>query len=285
MEKIKFLFISLYYSTQEWNSLKTNFIGPIVKEIQLRFQGAAPIIHVSMNRGENIGITIPVTQTNGPEIAEFIDGQAKSFFHLHPCKRNRKRSRPITFFKDFPVNSIQYNLHSFPFKPGDDPEDELLLAQFNMVSQLILDILIDEDFNVESLFTFSFYLHLLLIQAMSENMIPAGSLIDNYSPEKIEYKQAFDVNKDTLYEITESILNDEIYLLKDNTWMKDWLQTSVKCLEIDSLRSPNQNPLTFYKKISAGINKQLGLNIASEEMLSAFIRYCVEKKRDMILDK
>jgi len=281
MEKNRFIFISLFYSRDNWTALNVNFVGPMLDEIQLRFHVAAPIIHISRDRGENIGITIPVTETNGLQVAEFIDVQAKSFFHLHPCKRDRKSSRALSFFKDFPVNSIQYNLHTFPFTAGSDPDNDLMLLPFRVVSRLIREILLDEDFYEESPFTFSFYLHLLLIHSLSENMIPAKLLVDKDASGKPEHKQAFDLNKDTLLEITESVLSDEINLSEDNTWMKDWMHTCSDILQKDS----THDPLVFYKKVSAGINRQLGLNVASAEMLSAFIHYCMEKRKPMVMDK
>ncbi|MBS1599977.1 MAG: hypothetical protein JST75_17250 [Bacteroidetes bacterium] len=284
MEDNKFLFASFFYNKEDWHFLIRNFLKPLTDEIKQYNHNLGAIVHLSYDRGENIGFTIPVPANDAMQIASLIDATARDFFSLYGSSQKKVESYNGKFFKDFPVNSVQYNLHFFPFTSQINERDESNLRPFYFISELIMGMMANDAFDDESIFTFSFYLHMLLIKSLSGNMMSADLIEEQTQSLQADYQSSFEENMPVLFEITESILDNAMPPEEENLWMDDWKNLCANLFSHDNnMVSSDNKPLLFYKKISFGIRKQLGFNSVTDNMLASFIRYCIAKREGMRL--
>ncbi len=154
-----FIFISIFYAQEKWHEL----LPVILKELYEHPDISEFYVFFSCHRGPNIRIALkykdPVMKMGYERIAKPIT----TFLAEHPSDYRDVQLPVTSFFTDFPVNQIKYNLYN---------ERVIMqggLAGFQLVlSKILLVFFEDHPIDDDALFTFVVYLQEALLDALCD---------------------------------------------------------------------------------------------------------------------
>jgi hypothetical protein len=276
MDSYDDLFVSLYYPREGWHSLIKEVIVPFAKKLEEDFGGNFFIIHLSYQRGENIGLSCRMPDGAIRNRARSLKKNAIDFFKQNPLGRNENKNYGQVFFKDFPMNSVQFNLHRFPFELTEKIVEKFSFPLFPVletVSKNISGMLCEEVIDALSLITYSFYLHSISLKHLSDHLADTGEFIryaalmarnaaTKSAGEDLvieNYLAIYEENRAVLLQIIEEIFNDQHESDRETTWQTEWAQIFNYLNRIDK-KTDLSIIYNEYKCLMHVIISQLGLD-------------------------
>ncbi|MDB5119778.1 MAG: hypothetical protein JWN56_996 [Sphingobacteriales bacterium] len=236
------MIVSIFYNQESWHELMTMLIKPFIEREQSSFKHWS--IYLSTNRGEHITILIEPKKSSNKTHEERFLAQAELFLTESPSAIKVIEYPLTSVFQDFASNSIELNVDNLLVNSTGD--DRLILAK-QQLSEIIIDVLADQEIDIESIFTFLIYLQLGIIKAGFTNTKRArvntlklllflntqennsGDLDAPTIQENQQFVELFEYNKNTFVEIVEDIWNKDKYD-DDLEWMKKWESISTSFL-------------------------------------------------------
>lgn len=264
------LYCSVFYGQSYWNSFLAQCIPLIRLGLEKQLSPVELVIHFRRQRGSHIGLSFFMKEdiTQNLLAIEIINSAVISFLEKQPSRTKK----PVTLgiFKNFPNNSLHYQLHVFPFDSSNNLGTENLKTLSIIISNIILEELSQEKITQESLFTMCLYLHLLLFRSMYSTLSACRKYL---SSTKITMSECIDTNgvfeavlSENANIIQEIILNifDDVYIAKQS-WMKGWM---IVCEQVimNCKHMPVEKAVSQISNLTA---KQLGMN---SELVSTIYR-------------
>jgi hypothetical protein len=273
--------MTLFYAKSKWHILIKDFLIPLLKEINLLDKQTYHVVHFNEERGQNICVTWFISTSYGDLILEKIHHEGKLFLKNNPSRYNCPIFNTHSTFKNFPLNSVHYNLYKFPYIKIKHLDLYDFIRISSSLTAIISRVLVNDPIDTDVTFTLAFYLHVLLIKTFSLELDAKLTSIDD-SPDNNrsivsdnEMQNIFVNNRAIFDDIIIDLNNDNFLNEKDNNWLLLWSQT---CYEIcnknrTGLLATNSNALL--NEMSKLILQQLGLNISVQKLIVTFINQSI----------
>ena len=280
-ERIKIIYISIFYNRQQWQKLVTRLY-----DISLSFKTFKNypifIVHFSHNLKEKIGVSIIAPEQFAKDIIQIFHTDINIFLKKSPSKPIRNKVASNTrLFKDMSTNTLHYNLHTFPkiYRSVLTDEEQILLS--SAVSSILLEELRHGRINEDTIYTISFYLHGILLRALFSTIQSCEQYLSNFLlKNSIEGKK-----EEILYNNLRSnsslfleIIND-IFMIdfSNETRAECWTNWEQECRSIIKSNNSTSHPV-YLIAIAKLIDKQLGINICSYKIWFKIIAESLSKK-------
>jgi hypothetical protein len=266
-----FLYVSLFYPRDAWHKLIKRAIIPFLNLSSERY-GINYICHFNTFRGDAINFTIRVKH-NKADFVLFFHEYFHQYLHDNPASSVRDHEAFESVFMDFPVNSIRYGLHDFPFKRSRRFDLNTLLI-LQDTSAIFLDALSKAGITADiTTLALNIYSNLsIFYQTFSKKHVREvnGQVIGS------ELQDLLDIQYDENTELIEQvILNnyDTIYKKKvprNHSWLTRWSDLSRRLIESNPSLSSGHSKISF-AEFMAYSKKQLGLAQDEEVLIQYFV--------------
>lgn len=261
---------SLFVEKNQWAYVLRNGIKSFIEQPSIDTITEALMIEFNYMSGENIRFAIKVPGQNAEMLAYEIDAFFKSLFTKSNLPSKDIELPVQGLFLPFPGNTIQYGLYNGLF-----PVDNAITKIISKTSAYIIEALMDETINDETLIMLAFYFHCALITQAKE--IKQHDFTNIYITEIYPSDvtvitedflvQKYEENKINLMEVEESIRNYQSTESDDNPfWLGEWMMA---CKEVITSQYEENDDL--FIAIVKSINKQLGLTSNMQKLVHHFI--------------
>lgn len=254
------LSISLFCNRNNWNILLKDGIVPFVNKIKIHQLLHSYQLAFSYYDGENIRLKLRCLDINKHILALQTDRYFKAYFVNSAIPVNQLKLPTEGVFLSYPENTIQYGLY-----PIEDDINNNKIA--DIISSLILQALINDTINEDTLITFSFYLltALLIVQGNINDQI-----IENLT---------VTLNNDLIlekYNEARCVLI-EIYIdIKNKHNLPDWLHFWINFCKNDTEIVTIHDPLVLYRKVSSSLFSLLCFTHDMKTLVNYFVKRTVE---------
>lgn len=257
------LSFSLFCSKSVWHILLAKAIKPFL--LKYKFFFVAYAIEFNYTCGENIRLTLWCKKNHAKNLSLKSDLFFKTFF-LDTKLPSRDIKLPIDgIFLPFDFNTIRYGL----FAP-DSPN--VVSGEF---SNIIIDVLGENEIDDETIITFAIYLYLGLMRTQKDynireplvaftKVVPSDN--GNISPQFLTDK--YEAHKALLLEIYDEVIFGKRSSLKKNTpWLDRWLGLCEDRFNQDT------EPAIVWASVSLLLSKQLGVSDNMNLLIDYFLKH------------
>jgi len=289
-KKTSWLSVSIFSKQKDWNFILTNAIRPIIGNFIQTNHIITYAIEFNYSRGQNLRLSIMAYRWGLKKFMTALDAHFKSFL-LDNKMLPEIHSLPVDgIFMPYPFNTLQYGLHKPEGLNKVGVKGSRLVNLMNeqysfyqTLSEIIMEALGEEEINDELIVTFSYYLHLILMNCIckrySEDLEIFWSSYDlpeNKSNQEMvreffapKFLQNFEVLKDIRNDV---FRNGNLILIESPGWIKKW---EMACLhEIDQQKNfefPKAPNINIHLNIVESINRTLGVKKNIKQLLYYFI--------------
>ena len=287
LERSKHILInfSFYYNQNQWGFLITKHIAKIIYFIIEIDKNAEYVICLSKNSGDNILLIVFTNIDASPLIVNHIHEKTLMFFNKYPSSKKRCKYPLSVLFKNFPNNSIQYNLKKHNQSNFNNLNLLFKTSLHKIINELIIINLTKEEFNDEQVFLSNFYLNVLVAKSLQkilgESSIDVlekiGKIISSQNENKDiwETQLIFD-NEFILTDIIAQILlTNTLPTSKRYFCMSKWVDSCEHLFTSQNIFENVNNIFSNWDMITSLVNKQLLWGIEGKQ-------YCLKK---FIIDK
>jgi hypothetical protein len=265
MKNIIWLPLSLFCSKKDWGVLLNEGIVPFLEELSAEQKHVSYFLEFNSSQGENIRLSLATENANAPDLAKRADTYFKDFFSRRfiPEKENLLPAEVKDLFMPFPKNSIQYGVYK-----SNDAYNNFSAIRMAL-SAIMIDALIEETINDETIWTFAYYLNLALLKALGKHRLSKFKNFYNVNDEiNSLIISKFTDNRETLIEIANNIIHSQT--VEDTSiWLESWTKTCEGEIMNDF---PNFTKLLeIHNRIVDIIYKQVGVTEKMRVMLFYFI--------------
>jgi len=263
-QNLTWLTTSIYCSRTTWHKVLEEGIKPFL----LKNKYCSYRLEFNYLSGENIRFSLQVPSESAEIIAKKADLYFKNYF-LNSKLPNTIIKMPLDgLFLPFPTNTIQYGL----YKILNHKEDFSYNFIAKYISDLMLELLIEDEVNEETIITFALYLHVGFLRV---GLLKNKEIILQFYIEQSKFSNAdldenllnikVEDNKQILRALYQEIIcKDRIEVYRDSPWLEHW----IRLLE-DSIRDSS---FAFsLDKITNLIDRHLGVNDNMKRLLYDFI--------------
>lgn len=262
------LFVSLYYQRNKWGLMFDEAIMVFIRKVKYENLIISYILHLNNFRGNYIGISFHTTNSKLLTLAATIDHFFKNYFIEHPSKDEPTNLTPTGIFKNFHNNSIQYNLHLFPFTPKQLSSKKVEVELCKRLSPIMIEALGKEEIDLTILVTYSSYLHLLLLKVISASLSEAASITENSikayraSIGKSNEKSTVSTGHYVIIEIIKEILVVKSEASLEMNWTKKVIKAfNAVIARLYQVNSESEiSMISIFTRFSRTINRQLGIS-------------------------
>lgn len=282
--------VSIFSKQKNWNFILINGIKPIMGNFIQTGNVIKYAVEFNYLRGSNIRLSILANKSNIKKFITSLNAHLKSFL-LNNNMLVEMPTLPVNgIFMPYPFNTIQYGLHSPDIlnKVGVNGKELVSLGNeqysfYQVLSEIIIEALREEEIDDELIVTFSFYLHLILMNCVCmkfsvNHHIFSSSYdlfqnVDNELLSKDFLVQKFSENMEVLKEIkSDAFHNGRSVLVESPAWIKKW---EITCLsEIgrqEKAELVRNDSSIIYFNIVESINRILGVKKNMKQLLYYFI--------------
>lgn len=232
-EKNNWLNFSFYYNQNKWSFFLKKHLTKIIKSIVEIDENAEYVICLSKYCGENIQLNVLTNNNTRTMIVGLISKKTNIFFKKFPSARKRAVYPLKSFFKDFPVNSIQYNLRNSGLSSNISLPLGFNTNLHKVLNRVIVSYVAKEEVSEEAVFLTNYQLNVAVVKVLlakyAEN---AGTVLEQIS-QKIKssdetrekwVNQLLIENGAMLTAIIQSILQTDSRARRNKyLWMNEWV--------------------------------------------------------------
>lgn len=246
---------SVFYNKKSWNELLTSGLSSCLNMLNA-FGIKDAIIYLSVNRGENVSISLLNKKSDDSlHAANCLNEFFTSYFHQNPSAPSRPVITP-KFFKDFPNNSIQYGIHHCVINYYIDEVYDGWPFEFGLLlSRLIATVLAGDCIDDDRILTFATYFY-LIIGAHYRELVKNESVNNSIIPVE-NYAQLRDEIAKMYIDVSSSARSDELLWINDVDYI-------IKKIREHSAQE--EHATTFHQLLNV-VNRQLGIDLEVRDML------------------
>lgn len=177
-------------------------------------------LQINDENGENLRLGLLSTSENKQGLADALNLRFKSVLSTLSTKGETKKVDSI--FLPFPTYVIEFDLYQVQC----DANSSNVYAFQQEISNLVIQVLLLEDVDLETITTFCFYLQISFVKAVLIRQIPKTELIELFSGFQYQdvnsIKTASDENMEILAQITKEVMNTEQFE-NELAWINRWM--------------------------------------------------------------
>lgn len=240
---------SVFYNRADWHTL-IQFLSPHLREGIDSKTVKAYYLHLNRHRGDHISLIIHLASDQSM-LNDMFSDLIRNFLERHPSACESVHYPINDFFMPYPNNSvwINHNKHRKVFYTAETkPVEDIRMH----ISTALIAAVGDEEISLETVVTFSLYMHLGMIHAITDNMAEAqqfikeiiygnqpDSRVDEYNiAEKDDawrfFQQLFDENQSVLIQIVDDVWNGSTDV---PPWLASWKVNCKRILDVEDSRS------------------------------------------------
>jgi len=282
-----------YYNQNQWGFFLKKHLAHLIKLILEIDKNAEYIIYLSRYRGENIQLNVLAKSSARLPIIDLISQKTNIFFKKFPSAKKRVRYPLNGFFKDFPVNSIQYNLKSNSLNNSFSQLTAFNADPHKILNKIIFSCLTKKEINEETIFLVNYYLHVALVKVLLSTYQWNGKAVLEEivqkikSPDEVQEKwskQLLNENESILTAIIRDIFEKKILpTRKGYLWIPEWIEF---CDLFFETSAPTKDKSSVYHKLEcliSIINSQLAFGFKGMQFF--FIQFIIDKSLPMLNQK
>lgn len=232
-ERNNWLNFSFYYNQNRWSFFIKKHLTKIIKSILEIDKNAEYVICLSKYCGENIQLNVLTDNSTRKMIIGLISEKTNIFLKKFPSTRKRASYPLKSFFKDFPVNSIHYNLKNSGLSINISLPPSFNTNLHKVLNRVIISYVAKEEVTEEVIFLTNYQLNVAVVKVLlakyAEN---AGTVLERIS-QKIKssdetrerwVNQLLIENGAMLTAIIQSILQTDSRSRRNKyLWMNEWV--------------------------------------------------------------
>jgi|GEM_PF-4743406 len=186
--------ITVFYSREEWHVLLEKCLGPLLGE---------SLLYLSDGRGDHIHFSIPTRPEYREQHLVVIVAILNNFLTAHPSSDKRTVYPGAHFFRNFPTNTVRYNLHKLNLEYPALIDLQYFISN-DIINTLGTDI-IDED----NLSTFFIYALMNVICVYYPDLSVAALKVSNLVDiTHDDHENIFEENEEGLLGICDDVWDD-----------------------------------------------------------------------------
>ncbi|MEN0053136.1 MAG: hypothetical protein AAGC65_05685 [Mucilaginibacter sp.] len=277
VKRTDLLYVSLFYPRDAWHKLIKRAVIPFLNLSSERY-GIHYICHFNTYRGDAINFTIQVKH-NKNDFVLFFHEYFQQYLNDNPASSGRDQEEFESVFMDFPINSIRYGLHDFPFN-GRRRFDLNKLFVLQETSTIFLDALSKggDTFDVTAL-ALNIYSNCRIFYETLNNK--AGQQLNGQGIDT-QLQDLLDTQYDENIELVEQVIMNNYNIIykkkapRNHGWLTRWSDLSKKLIENRPSLSSGFSKSSF-KEFIAYSKKQLGLAQDEEVLIQYFVNKAISE--------
>jgi glycosyltransferase involved in cell wall biosynthesis len=280
-ERYHWITCSLFAPMTIWRGLLTQF-HHLLEELKnefLYFQ-----VQINDDKGSNIRIALLAKAENKQKICDVLSLRFKPLLSGFPIDDTKGKVDSI--FLPYPTHVVEFDLYHVYY-------DEKLSDTYEVqqeISNLIIEVLKQDDIDLETITTFCFYVQVCLINAILKHPISEVDMVQMLSSHIPKNTNSIEAASNENMEILAQITSDIICAEEQEdelSWITKWMAFCEKSIEKhlgqhDEETSTTKGTLkTFYQSFVFRIHERMGLSDKSR----TFLNYTVHRSISGLLQK
>jgi hypothetical protein len=214
--------MSLFYSRSHWGHLVSRAIRPFLMEMQADGCLDRYMVYLGHMAGDHVRISVHAADDKKIEILRQADQYFLDYFGSHPSPDQIKDLNPVksvSFFKDFPNNTIRYNVFKIDVIPPERMFPQVFEDLRYAFSKILLDIPGALLSDTRKMFRFSIALHIVAIRCYASanidvalaamELLLAEADLSNRRPKLVlGFEELFTNNSTEILSIYQSVWSD-----------------------------------------------------------------------------
>lgn len=263
----KKLYISFYYPQKHWNKLIQGLIRPFISQVETKGGYLKTIIYFSEYRGSYVGLILISYDLILLEYGNTAIEKANFFFKKNRAQYPKKSTQSPPLFKDFPCNSIHFNICQpiLKYEPCDRG-----FQIYEFITRIATNHLYVSKLTTDALFLHYITMHTLAFKALlhtTSNLCEADlshsilTLTKKYNAEKSSIV-AIKENITCLLEIFSFMLSNQDAFNSIEYYFIEWFELITSLFKERKVYNPSNKQLyENYQIICNALTWQLGINV------------------------